>query len=172
MDGVIALHGSRAKQPVFVMPIEFDSRLEEFKPVDLKPTSKEDMVDSNFWIIGGQHTIEAMKEVMATPDLAAKQDIRTYCESHEIVVVWSLDKEKVMYMSKVLNLKIHDKDAKPTFFEDVKQGRAVWMDHNQPQPAKLGGIHSPEWNVSTILLNIIVHVLGYKSIYREASRWL
>jgi hypothetical protein len=172
MDEVIALHGSRAKQPVFVMPIVFDNTLKEFKPFDLKPTLKEDMLDCDFWIIGGQHTIQAMKEVMAIPDLAAKQDMKTYCENHEIVVVWSLDKEKVMYMSKVLNLKIHDKDAKPTFFEDVTQGRAVWMDHNQPQPAKLGGIHSPEWNVSTILLNIIVRVLRYISIYREASRCL
>lgn len=49
------------------------------------------------------------------PNLASQEDIKAYCSNLVIVVVWSLDKDKVMYISKVLNLKIHDKDPKPTF---------------------------------------------------------
>ena len=71
-----------------------------------------------------------------------QDDIKAYCGFHEIIVVCSLDKEKVMYMSKVLNLKIHDKDARPTISKDVTQGRVVWVDHEEPEHAKLDGTFS------------------------------
>lgn len=48
--------------------------------------------------------------------------------------MWSLDKDKVMYMSKVLKLKIYDKDVWPIFLLE----RVIWFDL---QLAKLGGIH-------------------------------
>lgn len=58
------------------------------------------MLDINFWIIGGQHTIEAIKEVMAQQILASKEYMKAYYSNHKIVVVWTLDKEKIMYMPK------------------------------------------------------------------------
>lgn len=54
------------------------------------------------------------------------------------VIVCSLDKEKVVYMFKMLNLKIYDKDVGSTFLKDVTQGRASWVDL---EPAKLDGMH-------------------------------
>ena len=53
-----------------------------------------------------------------------------------------------MYMSKVLNLKIHENNAKHTLFKNVAQGRAIWVGRRKPQRAKLGGKHSEKWNVS------------------------
>lgn len=51
-------------------------------------------------------------------------------------------------MSKMLNLKIHNNDAKPVFFEDVTQRHAIWANHHKPKLAKLGGIHLIEWDTS------------------------
>lgn len=62
---------------------------------------------------------------MTHPMLANKKDIKSHYEYDEIVVVWSLDKEKVMYMSKMLNMKIHDKGVEPTLFGDVTMVRKV-----------------------------------------------
>lgn len=107
------------------------------------------MLSCNFWIIGGQHTIEAMRDVVINPLYTNNKDLSTYCKFHEIVIVWSLDKETLMYMSKVLNLKNHDKDTKLSSFKDVTQRQAVWEDHKYPQPVKLKGIHSTQWNVSS-----------------------
>ena len=75
--------------------------------------------------------------------------------------MWLLDKERVMYMFKVLNLKIHDKGARPTFFEDVSQGRAVWVDNAKLQPTKLCLIcvsfgRSPDANACTFLSRHLV----------------
>lgn len=84
-------------------------------------------------MIEGQHIVEVMSGMMNNSNSSNHEDIKAYCSFHEIILVWWLGKEKVMYMSKVLILKIHDKDARPTFFEDVSQGRAIWVDHAKPQ---------------------------------------
>lgn len=65
------------------------------------------MLNCHFWIIG-QHTFEAMKEIVDNPMYNDNNSLLTYCAHHKIVVVWSLNKEKVMYMSKVFNIKIHE----------------------------------------------------------------
>lgn len=52
------------------------------------------MLDNNFWIVGGQHKINAMKKVMTQPTLANKKNIMAYCDNHETIMVWSLDKER------------------------------------------------------------------------------
>lgn len=57
--------------------------------------------------------IKAMRDIMVNPTFANNKDLKMYCRFHEIVVVWSLNKEKVVYVS---NVKIHNKDAKPSFF--------------------------------------------------------
>ena len=89
-----------------------------------------------------------MREMMNNITLASKVDIEAYCSNHKIVIVWSLDIEKVMYMSKVLNLKFWDKDAKLTFLKDVTQRKIVWFDHRNPQIAKLGGICHQSYTLS------------------------
>lgn len=102
--------------------------------------------------------------------LAIKKDIKAYYAYHDIVVVWSSNKVKVMYMSKVSNLKMHDKEAKSTFVVDVTQGCVVWTNRHKPQLAKLGGIHSIEWNVSCHAFNNVVSVfLTYLRIGRSPS---
>ena len=89
MDEVITLHGSWASILVFVMPIELDRERKEYKPLPKKPSFKQAMLENDFWIIGGRHSIAAMTEMMNDPNFLSQDDIGAYCSFHEIVVVWS-----------------------------------------------------------------------------------
>lgn len=67
------------------------------------------MLESDLWVIGCEHIIKAMREEINNWNFANQEDIKVINYSfHKIVIVWSLNKEKVMYMSKVLNSKIHE----------------------------------------------------------------
>lgn len=90
MDEVMTLHESRARVPIFVMLVELDKETKEYKPSFEKSESKQAILESNLWIIGGQHTIEAMREVMNDPHFANCADIKTYYNIHKIVVVWNI----------------------------------------------------------------------------------
>lgn len=46
-------------------------------------------------IIGGQHVVEAIRKVMNDRNFATQEDIKAYCSYHKIVVVWSLDTQKI-----------------------------------------------------------------------------
>lgn len=47
---------------------------------------------------------------------------------------WLLKKIKNVHVQNV-ELEIHDKDVKPTFFKDATQGRAVGVEHGKPHLA-------------------------------------
>lgn len=71
----------------------------------------------------------------------------------------------MMYMSKVLNLKTHNNDMKLTFFEDVTQGRPIWLDHGKPQPTKMGGIHSTKRIVTSLSFKFFVEAFIQDECY-------
>lgn len=151
--------------PIFALLIIANLDTMEFMPYLEKLESKPKMPSCDFWIIGGHHMIEAMRDIMTYPTYANNKNLKAYCEFHEIVIVWSLDKEKLMYISKMLNLKIQDKDAKTSSFKGVTQGWAVREDHNKPLPTKLGGLYKckfvPINHVFCFFLYIFVHWKGF-----------
>ena len=75
-------------------------------------------MNGSFWIIGGQHSVVAAREAVWYFDLKGRNRItpsqRKSLLEHEIVVVWSLDKAVLMALSKVLNKKSEERDAKST----------------------------------------------------------
>lgn len=64
------LHGSRARVPIFVMPVDLDSETKVYKPLSIKLEFKQAMLESNLWIIGGKHIVEAMGKVMNDSNFA------------------------------------------------------------------------------------------------------
>lgn len=61
----------------------------ERKTLDAKETNKVDMLNANFWMIGGQHITKAMNGIMRGLSLNTQEDINSYCNTHEIVIIWS-----------------------------------------------------------------------------------
>lgn len=72
------------------------------------------MLSCIFWIIGGQHTIKAIKDYVMHRILYIMGGIIAYCSNHKIVVMWYANK---MFMCctcpTFLNSKINDKGPKP-----------------------------------------------------------
>jgi len=72
------------------------------------------MLSCIFWIIGGQHTIKAIKDYVMHRILYIMGGIIAYCSNHKIVVMWYANK---MFMCctcpMFLKSKINDKGPKP-----------------------------------------------------------
>ena len=108
---------TRLRVPIVVLPIVGDEEnAQTIYPS--KPRFPKDIINGSFWIIEGQHSVVAACEAVQYFDLKGRNRItpsqRKSLLEHEIVVVWSLDKAVLMALSKVLNKKSKEKDAKST----------------------------------------------------------
>ena len=115
--------------PIVVLPIVGDEEnAQTIYP--LKPRFLEDIMNGSFWIIGGQHSVVAAREAVQYFDLKGGNRItpsqRKSLLEHEIVVVWSLDKAVLMALSKVLNKKSEERDAKSTVQSQILRARQNW----------------------------------------------
>lgn len=63
MDAIIALHGPKAK-PSLHLAFDVWSKDQQVQSLPYEANIKGMMLNSDFWIIRGQHTIEAMTKVM------------------------------------------------------------------------------------------------------------
>jgi peroxiredoxin family protein len=77
------------------------------------------MLTNNIWIIGGQHTIKTIREVMNGLSFVNHDDIKIYCSYYRIVVVWSLDNINNVRMLTMFSFKILHK-AKKNWVEQKK----------------------------------------------------
>ena len=84
-------------------------------------------MNGSFWIIEGQHFVVLACEAVQYFDLKGGNRItpsqRKSLLEHEIVVVWSLDKAVQMALSKVLNKKLEERDAKSTVQSQILRAR-------------------------------------------------
>ena len=109
-------------------------------------------MNGSFWIIGGQHSVVAAHEAVQYFDLKGGNRItpsqRKSLLEHEIVVVWSLDKAVLMALSKVLNKKSKERDAKSTIQSQILRARQNWHLQGCPMPSLYGAKHVARWNIS------------------------
>lgn len=70
-----------------------------------------------------------------------------------------------MYMSKVLNLKIHNNDMKLTFFEDVTQEDQFGLIMESHNLQKMGGIHSTKRIVTSLSFKFFVEAFIQDECY-------
>lgn len=126
-------------------------------PKNLNPNKLCWTMISRLNYIKGQHIVEAMGGMMLTQIFPTKKILRLIVVSMRLFLCGYWTKRKWCTCSKCWNLKIHDKGARPTFFEDVSQGRASWVDNAKPQPTKLDLIcvsfgRSPIANACTLAI--------------------
>ena len=108
------------KQTLCVMP-----------KLDIKPTCLEDIRACDFWIINGQHSVAASKEMMNedVPEQLRK-DFRTW----QCFIVWTQDHEKLRRISAFYNRCNHLAPFKPTWATNIISARKVWLKNNRPLP--------------------------------------
>lgn len=103
--------------------------------------------DIHWYIIGGQHTVTACRELAKKfPDGSAQQ--KELLE-FEVIPVFSRDPRVLVRVSNALNLNIAEKVAKESFWSCAELGRAAWKKAGCPEPHRGGGKASPAFVVSS-----------------------
>jgi hypothetical protein len=122
-----------------------------------KPTVQDCQKEStHFWIIGGQHTVEAHKILAKDlPSTWTMDEISHF----PVIPVWAKpDKEGELNMlqySRGLNQDLSGVRKEPCFTEQIATCRLKWDEYLRPSPKLVGGEQSAEFKVSLDQLKCI-----------------
>ena len=98
-----------------------------------KPTSFHDIEDGNFWIINGQHSVEASKTMQG---MDVPQSTREFFQKWNCFIVWTRSKEKLRKISAYYNRVNHFSSFKPTWSTNILAARFIWTELGSPVPPK------------------------------------
>lgn len=128
------------KQTICVMPMHLTRRpaMEEL----------EDIKKGHFYIINGQHSVEASKRLIKDESWTnedRKEDIKTW----RAFVVWSKDHAKLTAISTYLNASNHFKHFNPTWAWNIYHARKVWLTYGRPAWVRKNAVGPRgSWDVS------------------------
>ena len=98
-----------------------------------KPTSFRDIEDGNFWIINGQHSVEASKTMQGMDVPLSTQD---FFQTWNCFIVWTKSKEKLRKISAYYNRVNHFSSFKPTWSTNILAARFIWTEPGSLVPPK------------------------------------
>ena len=101
--------------------------------------------DTHWYIIGGQHTVTACREL--AEQFPADSEARKELLEFEVIPVFTRDTKVCVRVSNALNLNIAEKVAKETFRSCAELGRAAWIRNGRPEPHRGGGKPSAAFEV-------------------------
>lgn len=119
MNYLTSVPNIRSRQTISIMP----QGLKE------KPKSWEEIKNGKFWIINGQHSVKASKNLQKT-DL--DQDRKVAIQTWNAWIVWTLDSNLTVLISEFYNLANHLTAFKPSWGQKILAGRNVWRDFGKP----------------------------------------
>ena len=90
-----------------------------------KPTKWKDIKKGNFFIINGQHSVEASKWMMDDANKVDKEE-RKHFRKWKCFVVWSNDPEKLQTISAFYNQMNHFQVIQPSWATNILGVRTVW----------------------------------------------
>ena len=124
--------------------------------------------DVHWYIIGGQHTVTACREL--AEELPIGSEARKDLLEFEVIPVYSRDTKELIRVSNALNLNIAERVAKENFRSCAELGRAAWIRAGRPEPHKGNGKSSAEFLVRTSpALVDFIYLVSYMS---AASRYM
>ena len=110
------------RQTLCVMPVGFNE----------KPTEWKDIEKGNFYIINGQHSVEASKWMMDDANKVDKEE-REHFRKWKCFVVWSNDPEKLQTISAFYNRTNHFQVTQPSWATNILGARTVWEAMGRPR---------------------------------------
>lgn len=126
------------RQTVCVMPKGFTSR----------PTPRDwpKIENGEFWIIDGQHSLEAACSLLKNEDF--QHELKQELQYWKAFVVWSDDWEKLRKISTFLNSGNKIKAFEASWAANIIAARDVWVAHGSPAKERENARHhSPNWKV-------------------------
>jgi hypothetical protein len=98
-----------------------------------KPLHFSEVKDGKFWMVNGQHSVEAshrMQKLPGTEKRAAK------FKEWDCYIVWNLDAKIIRKISAYYNRVNHLSNYMPTWATNIISARSVWINCNRPPPPK------------------------------------
>ena len=136
--------------PLKGRPMNMEGKREDYPPAtffELTPMRNEITAETCFYIIGGQHNVEAHRRLIAEGCLS-KPDAEAAAQ-FKFTLVWAPPSkhDTLMHLSRVLNQDIAGNRTESTFLGQLGTARRKWKDMGSPQPALHGHKHSKEYLV-------------------------
>lgn len=100
----------------------------------LKPESWEDIMDGDFYMVNGQHCVEASKQLQKRVDVDDK--IRKCFKTWDCFVVWNEDKSIIRKISAYYNRVNHFMNTNPTWATNIIGARELWLSLGRPENPK------------------------------------
>ena len=110
------------RQTLCVMPVGFNEKSTEWKDIE----------KGNFFIINGQHSVEASKWMMDNANKVDKEE-REHFRKWKCFVVWSNDPEKLRTISAFYNRTNHFQVTQPSWATNILEARTVWEAMGRPR---------------------------------------
>jgi hypothetical protein len=104
------------------------------KGLSEKPKSWEDIQNGQFWMINGQHSVEASKRMRGRPGISTK--VLKKFQTWDCFIVWNDDHSILRKISAFYNRVNHFQQFKPTWATNIIGAREVWKSLNSPKPLK------------------------------------
>ena len=98
-----------------------------------RPASFQEIMDGSFWIINGQHSVEASRSMQ---DMDIPQSTREFFQKWKCFIVWTRSKEKLQKISTYYNRVNHFSNFKPTWSTNILAAQFIWTDLGSPSPPK------------------------------------
>ena len=103
-----------------------------------QPKSWDEVKDRQFYIINGQHSVEASKMMMEEGN-GVSEEVRNHFRTWNCFIVWSLDAEKLRYISAFYNRVNHFQAIQPSWATNILGARSVWIAMGRPKHPKGDG---------------------------------
>lgn len=103
--------------------------------------------DTHYYIIGGMHTVEAYRILVAEEEIPECD--REEASTFDIIPIFAPPSKftDVIQLSRALNQNVAGEQKEQSFTKQLVNARIKWRDMGSPQPSFLGRSHSPEYLV-------------------------
>ena len=119
------------KQTLCVMPVMKKNNRRQ-------PESWDEVKDGQFYIINGQHSVAASKMMMEEGS-GVSEEVRNHFRTWNCFIVWSLDAEKLRYISAFYNRVNHFQAIQLSWATNILGARSVWIEMGRPKHPKGDG---------------------------------
>ena len=110
------------RQTLCVMPVDFNEKLTEWKDIE----------KGKFFVINGQHSVEASKWMMDDANKVDKEE-REHFRKWKCFVVWSNDPEKLQTISAFYNRTNHFHVTQPSWVTNILGALTMWEAMGRPR---------------------------------------
>jgi len=98
-----------------------------------KPSDFNDIMSGKFWMVNGQHSVEASKRMKDI--LKAEKKFQKFKE-WDCFIVWNKDDSVIRKISAYYNRVNHFQNYMPTWATNILSARNVWISLDRPPPSK------------------------------------